>query len=219
MKRIGIIAGIALLIGLGILFTRPPKRDPEAPRFVPGRLQTVDPFTIIHYDWGALVPFAGGKVWMWGLSRTNTHCFLYDLATHSVVGELFNAGPVFCNQDQTKLLCGGRSSLFISVKQKVVDFIKKTLGNSQLPHINDTETFWILDLRDNSVRRVGKLTQIPGTGSSWRPSPGFRYGCNVPNNAEQGSAFFLCDLETGRFEKIKFKGDLQGWWDDSHILV
>jgi len=79
MKRVAIIAGIALLISLSILFTRPPKPDPQAPRFVPGQLQSVGPFTTIHYDWGAPIPFAGGKVWMWGLSGTNRHCFLYEL--------------------------------------------------------------------------------------------------------------------------------------------
>jgi hypothetical protein len=66
---------------------------------------------------------------------------------------------------------------------------------------------------------VGELSQIAGTGSHWRPSPGFRYGCNVPNNAEEGTAFFLCDVETGAFEKIRFQGDVQGWWDESQLLI
>jgi hypothetical protein len=74
-------------------------------------------------------------------------------------------------------------------------------------------------MRDNSVRRLGELAQFPGTGSTWRPSPGFRSGCNVPSNAEEGSAFFLCDLETGVFEKIKLQGEVQGWWDDRRILL
>jgi hypothetical protein len=69
------------------------------------------------------------------------------------------------------------------------------------------------------VRRLGELSQFPGTGSTWRSSPGFRYGCNVPSNAEDGSAFFLCDLETGVFAKIKLQGDVQGWWGESKILV
>jgi hypothetical protein len=220
MKRTVIIAGIALLLGLSILVTLLQKPDPQAPRFVPGQVQPTG-LTTIDYDCGALVPFAGGKVWIWAISSaTNRHCFLYDLDARLVVGELFNAGPVFCNPDQTKLLCEGHGSLVTSVKEKVVAFIKKgSLGKIQLPNVNNAETFWVLDLRDNSVRRVGALSQIPGTGSMWRPSPGFRYGCNVPNNAEEGSAFFLCDLETGVFEKIKLQGDLQGWWDDIHILI
>ena len=221
MKRTAIIAGIALLLTLSILVTLPQKPDPQAPRFVPGQVQLVGPFPTIHYDWAAAVPFAGGKVWIWAISgATNRHCFLYDLDTRLVVGELFNAGPVFCNKDQNKALCHGRASLVTSVKQRVIAFIKKgSFGKIQPPKVNTAESFWVLDLRDNSVRRVGELSQIPGTGSTWRPSPGFRYGCNVPNNAEEGSAFFLCDLETGIFEKIKLQGDLQGWWDGSQILI
>jgi hypothetical protein len=221
MKRTGIIAGIALLLGLAILFTLAPKPDSVAPRFVPGHARSVSPATTIHYDWAAPVPFAEGKVWIWAISSaTNRHFFLYDLDTRLVVGELFNAGPVFCNRGQTKVLCEGHDSLGTSLKQKVMGYIEKVSGGKiRLPKINRAETFWVLDLRDNSVRRVGELAQFPGTGSTWRPSPGFRYGCNVPSNAEEGSAFFLCDLETGVFEKIKFQGDVQGWWDDGHILI
>jgi len=153
-------------------------------------------------------------------SGTNRHCFLYDLDQRRVVGELFNAGPIFCNHDQTKLLCQGRDSFPTSIKQKLIAFIQRLpLARIRFQKINRQETFWVLDLRDNSVRRVGELSQIPGTGSSWRPSPGFRYGCNVPNNAEEGSALFLCDLETGVFEKIKLQGEVQGWWDASQILL
>jgi hypothetical protein len=220
MKRTATIAGTALLFGLLILVTLPRKPDPQAPRFVPGQVQPIG-LTSIHYNYSAPIPFAGGKVWIWASSNaTNRHCFLYDLDTRLIVGELFNAGPVFCNHDQTKLLCEGHGSLVTSVKEKVIAFIQKgSLGKIPLQKVNNAETFWVLDLRDNSVRRVGALSQIPGTGSTWRPSPGFRYGCNVPNNAEERSAFFLCDLEIGVFEKIKIQGDLQGWWDDSHILI
>jgi hypothetical protein len=221
MKRTAILAGVGLVIALLILVASSGKPDPLAPRFVPGQVLPAGPFPIIHYDWASAVPFAGGKVWIWAMaSPTNRHCFLYDLETRQVVGELFNAGPVFCNRDQTKLLCYGPDALITSVKQKVSAFIKKGfLGKLPLPQVNRPETFWVLDLRDNAVRRGGELSQIPGTGSSWRPSPGFRYGCNVPNNAEEGSAFFLCDLETAVFEKIRLQGDLQGWWDDRQILL
>ncbi len=41
----------------------------------------------------------------------------------------------------------------------------------------------------------------------------------MPSNAEEGSAFFLCDLETAVFTKIKFAGDVQGWWDDHDLLI
>ena len=62
------------------------------------------------------------------------------------------------------------------------------------------------------------MEQIPGTGSTWRPAPGFRFGFNVPNNSEEGTSFFLCDLETDSFRKIKFKGQLYNWWSGREIL-
>src|SRR5712672_3373573 len=91
-----ILAPIALLLGFVILFTLSAKPDPQAPRFVPGQVRPVGPFRTIYYDWAAPVPFAAGKVWIWGISSaTNRHCFLYDLETRLIVGELLNAGPVF----------------------------------------------------------------------------------------------------------------------------
>src|SRR5204863_7894415 len=135
MKRAAIITRIVLLVGLAMLLTRPPRTHPQAPKFVRGPFQSAGPFTSIHYDWGARVPFAGGKVWMWGLSGTNRHCLFYDLDTGSVLGELFNGGPVFCSQDQTKLLCEGRGSLATSARQKVIGLTRKILGKTQLPQI------------------------------------------------------------------------------------
>src|SRR5262249_22545301 len=122
MKRTLIPAGIALVIILSILATLPAKRDPRAPKFVPGEPSGLKPFAVLHYDWSELVPFADDKVWIWGLSGTNPRCFFYDLRARKTVGELLNGGPVFCTQDQTKLLCGGRGSLATSARQKVVEF-------------------------------------------------------------------------------------------------
>lgn len=174
----------------------------------------------MEYGWGELVPFAGGKVWLWTWWGTNRHCFWYDLDRHIVVGELLKAGPVFCNAEGTKLLCEGHASFKSSLKQKIVKLAERFLhGKVPLPTINREDAYWVLDLRDNSVRRVGELSQLPGTGSYWSPSPGLRYGCNVPSNHEIGTAFFLCDLETGAFEKIRFQGYVLGWWDQSQLLV
>ncbi len=221
MKHLKITAAIVLPLGLAILIALCLKPDPLAPRFVPGKVQARGPFTSVHCDWSSPNPFAGGKVWIFAAtSPTNRHCFLYDLDTRLIAGELFNAGPIFCNHDQTKILCQGRDSLATSIKQKFVAFMRRfPIAKKQLQKVNEQESFWVLNLQDNSTRRVGDLSQIPGTGSTWRPSPGLRYGCNVPNNAEEGLAFFLCDLETAVFEKINLQGDVQGWWDDSHILI
>jgi hypothetical protein len=219
--RRSIIAGSAILLLIGLTMVLVPKGiDPEAPRFVRGLPQPLGPLTSVDYGWGELVPFAGGKVWLWTFAGTNRHCFWYDLDRRVVIGELMNAGPVFCNPKETKLLCEGHASLKSSLKQRLFALAEKFVrGKVPLPKINREDAYWVLDLRDNSVRRVGELSQIIGTGSHWRPSPGFRYGCNVPNNTEEGTAFFLCDVETGAFEKIRFPGVVQGWWDESQLLV
>ena len=220
-KRITLFtASLLLVVGAALVVTLPPKADPEAPRFIRGQIQPAAPFTSIHYGWSELVPFAGKKVWLWTASGTNHHCYWYDLDKRTVIGELLKAGPVFCNADETKLLCQGHDSLETSFKQKLADLGRKIFGGkAPIPKLNRADTYWVLDLRNNSVKRMGELSQIPGTGSTWRPSPGFRYGCNVPSNSEEGTAFFICDLETGVFRKIRFRGDLQGWWDETRILI
>jgi hypothetical protein len=70
VKRIAVFtAVISLLFGLAVLIGPSPKIDPEAPRFVPGQVRPVGPFTSNHYGWAELVPFAGGKVWLWTTSN------------------------------------------------------------------------------------------------------------------------------------------------------
>jgi len=107
MKRIKIILPIALFLLLVLfLLTRAKKSDPDAPRFVPTLTQPVGPFGSVINAWGDAVPFPDGKAWIFtSLSLTNHHHFLYDLDRRVVDGELFNAGAVFFNQDQSKLLC------------------------------------------------------------------------------------------------------------------
>lgn len=221
MKRLKVILPLLLLLFLGFLMIIHLSRtDPNAPRYVTVNTQPTGPFGRVHYDWGGAAPFVDGKVWIFTiLSRTNGHQFLFDLEKRKVLGELFNGGAVFCNQQGTKLLCGGRASLDASFKGSLISLLSKfSFGRIQIK-TNRIDAYWILDLRNNSARRVGGLSQWPGTGSTWKPSPGFRFGFNVPSNGEEGSSFFLCDLEQETFRKIPFTGNLQGWWDDHQILI
>jgi hypothetical protein len=220
MKRAKIILPIALfLILVLVLLTRLSKSDPNAPRFVPALTQPTGPFGFVYDDFNGDVPFPGGKAWITAvLSSTNHHGFLYDLDKRLVLGELVNASEAFCNQDHSKMLCKGFSPPVTSLKEKLFVFLNKVSnGKILLLQTNNIETFWILDLKSNSSRRIGTLSQIPGAGSRWRPAPGFRYGYNVPSNFEVNT-FFLCDLEDETFTKIKFSGELRGWWDDHSIL-
>lgn len=221
MKRIKIILPIALLLLLVLfLLTRAKTPDSDAPRFVPALTQPIGPFGREGYDWGDDVPFPGGKTRIWTLlSSTNHHHFLYDLDKRMVLGELVNASAAFYNQDQSKLLCEGYDSPATSLKEKLFAFLNKiSQGKIAILQTNRIETYWILDLKNNSSQRIGKLSQIPGTGSRWKPAPGFRYGYNESTTGHQNREFYLCDLEKGVLEKINFTGELQGWWDDHNIV-
>ncbi|MDQ6630177.1 MAG: hypothetical protein M3Y82_00280 [Verrucomicrobiota bacterium] len=221
MKRITIIFLIALVLILVVVFSFPKKTALNAPRFVPVTSQPVGPFGSENYGWHDPVPFRDGKTWIWTvLSRTNHHSYLYDLDKRITLGELLNAGYVLANQDQTKLLCESAPSPLTRFKTAIIDFINShSLGKINLP-ANCIEAFWMLDLRNNSAVRIGELAQSPGSGSGWYPAPGFRYAFNRPSTSYQNQEIFLCDLEKGVLEKIKFPNKIEkGWWDDHNILA
>src|ERR1017187_6258107 len=94
MKRFRIIIAVSLfLAAVVILLLLPSKPDPKSLRFVAGRPSWISP-----------IPFADGKVWIWtASSATNAHHYLYDLNSREVSGELLNGGPIFFNQDHSKL--------------------------------------------------------------------------------------------------------------------
>jgi len=207
-----------LLVVVVILVTQRPGPDADAPRFVPGAPRSVPSFTKNHYNWIADVAFEGGRIWMWTASATNSHTYLYDLEHRVILGELFNAGvPELCRRDGSRLLCQGRDSPATTLKRRMAEFFRKVLGGKALPAAKRTETFWILDVQSNTAVRVGMLSQLPGAGSRWHPSPNFRYGYTVPSGFS--SSFCLCDLESKTFAQFPAPGELQGWWDDQHILV
>jgi hypothetical protein len=221
MKRFKIIILVALgFVLILLLLARLSGPDSYAPRFVWGAPQSVGPYLSAQYNWNQAMPFVDGKVWVFtATTRTNFHYYFHDLEHQKILGELLNGDPVFWNSDQTKLLCEGWGSPSASLKSGVAKLLAKiSFGKIKL-NTNNVETFFILDLRNNTARRVGEFTQVAGQGSSWHPSPTFRHGYNVPSSAKDGEEFFLCDLETGAFNKIKLKGDLEGWWGDEEIFV
>jgi len=116
------------------------------------------------------------------------------------------------------LFCEGPPSAVISWKTRLIGILNRYVPGGFGMQTNRVETFWILDLRDNSAQRVGNLSQMPGTGSRWLPSPGFRYGYTRPTTVPDGE-FILCDLEEAQMEKVTLDGELQGWWDEQNILV
>ena len=197
-----------------------PWTSPNAPRFVPLRSPPVGNYTSMDYDWGGAVPVQNGRVWIQATSgTTSSHCYLYDVTNRLVVGELLNASPIFFNRTQTKLLCEGYS-LESAWKWKLTRWLNKfQLSKSLAQRINRIEEFWVVDLKDGSAKPVGSLSQFPGTGSRFLPSPGFRYGLNRPTTSLSGHEVFLCDLTSNRFTKITINGKLVGWWDEQTILL
>jgi hypothetical protein len=193
---------------------------PNAPKFIPTGLQPAGSYTRMDYYWGAAVPVQGGKMWISAASGpTNHHQFLYDLDKRVTIGELSNASAVFFNGDQTKLLCEGFGSPAVSLKWRIMAWLKNfAVGKALAQKVNRDEAFWVLDLKNNSAKRIGKLTQSAGSGSHFVPSPGFRYGYNQPSASLGTGDFVLCDLESNIFTRIKLDGDLKGWWDDQNIL-
>jgi hypothetical protein len=219
------IIGVAVAIGLlavtvALLAPTPGHGTASQPQFVKMEKEPVGTFSWQQYDWAAAVPFQGGKMWvMTTLGTTNHPYLLYDLEKKRVEGELLNGGAIFFNGDLTKVFCEGPLTAVITWKTRLFERVNRFVpGKFGIP-TNRVEAFWILDLRDNSAKRVGNLSQMPGTGSRWYPSPGFRYGYTRPTTLEWGKEFILCELEGATMEKVSLNADLLGWWDDQNILV
>jgi hypothetical protein len=227
MKRIAIaLAVVFLLVFFGLFVALRDSRSPDAPRYVTELSQPVGPFATEQYDWGGRVPIRDGRLWLHAVTvRTNAaksrvFTYLYDLNRQRVIGQLSNANPDFASLDQTKLLCEGFGFPRANLKQRLGAFVNRiSAGKISLFSTNWSQTFWVLDLRDNSAVRIGELSQLTGAGSTWTPAPGFRFGYNVPSTANSGREFFLGDLEKKTLQKIAFTGDLQGWWDNHEIVA
>lgn len=191
--------------------------EPTAPRFVAGTPASLPAFTTDHYDWGGDVPFEGGKMWLW-TAGTDYHAYLYDLHKRVIVGELVNGStPELVNSDNSKIMCQGPDAPGVSLKERLLEFARKMSGG-KIKGGKRTETFWVLDVRSNSARRIGAVSQFQGTGSRWRRSPNARYGYTTPTGAG-GRSLFLCDLSTGSGRNIPIHGQTKGWWSEREVMV
>ena len=221
MRGLKIIVPVLLLLFIIIfLLARVPPDTRTPPSFVQMTAQPTNAFQSVHYGWGDTAPFQSGKIWLWTISTStnpSVRTYLYDLDHEKVLGQLTNRWAVFSNGDGTRVLCGHARSREM-LWQKFVMWLGKLTKKNFTFRPSQVETFWVLDLRDNSAKRIGELSQFPARGSVWRPAPGFRYGYNVPSNAEHWT-FALCDLEEKTMTTLKVRGDLRGWWDDENIIV
>ncbi len=218
MKRLKII--LPVLVALAFLFYLLSLPDHNVPRYVAITTQPAGPFSYENYGFNDTVPFRDGKFWLNVRdSNGHGHIFLYDLDRGRVVSELLHAVPAMANGDQTLLLCEGPGPFYYSIEAKGLAMLNKvSRGRIPLMQPNRVETFWILDLRNNSAVKLGGLPQLGGYGSSWGPAPGYRFAINQPSGSKPGE-FYLCDLDQKTLQKISLTSATKGWWDDHQLVV
>lgn len=213
---------LVLLISLGLLTSFQVRRG--APRF---RKITqpfeVPAYTQLSYPFLNSRPFAGDKVWIMIWSRGDHHCYLYDLEARVVEGELFGADPSFMSSDGTTLLCTVRSvssrsrgGFLRELSRAIGDAVRGRRGNGSA---GDVETFWALDLRNGTAKKLGKTLQFAGAGSSFFPSPSFRYAFNKATAAVSSQELLIADMQTKSLEIHMVDGQPREWWDDSRIVI
>ncbi|MGC3960266.1 MAG: hypothetical protein QM813_20760 [Verrucomicrobiota bacterium] len=218
MKRWGLIIVAILLLLLGAVLLTPDRTPSTAPRFIAGKSQPPNDVKWSDYDWLTLRPFVNDKMWIFGIRfGTNHFNYLYDLRERLVVGELRNAGVELVNGDGTKVLVVGADSPAVGLKSKLFALLQRISGGRIKSNVDRTESFWLVNLKDNTTHRVGAVTQFPGLGSRWYTSPGLRYGCTVPTTEQ--NAFVLFDFETERYARVSQAGRIRGWWDEQRILL
>ncbi len=223
MKRIR----IALLLLFFVLlagFLRWLSADPSRPSFSRFRSQVAVPaYDHLSYDFLAPRPFEGSRMWVnIGKGTNGFHSYLFDIGEKSIVGELNNASPVFATKDGSRLLCVRRRSpppdhlrqMILDLVQRLTRWRARFSGSPE-----DIETFWVVDLWRNSALRLGHVPQLRGAGSSFMPSPGFRYAYNKPTGSLQKPEFFVCDLAARKLNAVAVDGWPSGWWDDRNIIV
>ena len=217
MKRVGLV--VILTIGLiALLFSRAPSPS-NAPRFIPGRASPVGNYSTTHYDWISLRPFVNDRFWLFGTrDKTNRFTCLYDLKARMILGELIDGGVVCANSDGTKLLCVGRDTSIAGFKNKLLNLLQKISGGRFRPNFNRTESFWVLNLNDNSSARVGAASQYSGSGSRWYSTPDLRYACTSPTT-EDGTSFLLFDFADSSLIRVPVGGYIRGWWDQKNIFL
>jgi hypothetical protein len=209
-----IVALVAVVCALLTLLL--PRRNVRPPRFISGAPASIAAHNWINYGWLADVPFQNDRIWLQTLSGTNFHVYLYDLRSRTITGELFDGGsPQLSNRDGSRILVTGHGSTETAA-QTMLNVFRKMV---RAPLLGDRiETFWILDLPSNTATKVGIVSQARSAGSTWHPSPDFRYGYTLPTTAV-GEAISLYDFERRSFTKIFVPGYPVGWWDERTIVI
>ena len=220
-RRVFAILITVFVLALVIFLVKSLLIDPTAPRFIPGSGNSIPGnYSWLYYDFISPSPFEGGKMWVSVVSTNRlVRTFLLDIESNSILGELVHGGPAFFNRDQTKLLCGQRTTATTNAMWRSLQEWLARIRNRPSHAFQDTETFWVIDLKRNSVTRLGRAYQSPTAESSFWPSPGFRYGFNKPTGSLHPSDTLICDIENNTFRKDRIDGDPFAWWDAQRILL
>jgi hypothetical protein len=193
--------------------------DPKAPRFIPGSRIIPGNYSFLQYDYISASPFEGGKMWVFVVSANKFQAFLLDIDSRSILGELVNADPEFFNRDQTKFLCSQRKKATRNAIVILVRELVARIWNRPSHATDDTEWYWVVDMKRKSVNRLGQGYQMPGVATTISPSPGFRYAVDKPSGSFNVPEILICDIEKNTFRKERVSGDPVGWWDAQRILL
>jgi hypothetical protein len=207
---------VVVFIAIAAFITSLRNRNGRFPRFVAGAPASIPQFKFVEYEWSTDAPFQNDRLWLWVAATNGPRCYLYDLKNRAVAGQLFDAATVgIYSRDGSRLLVRGPGSP--SFQQEISDIVAKLFGR-KIGSARRAEAYWVLDISRNVATKVGQFSQIQGAGSRWHASPDFRHAFNMPSTSF-GSSFFVCDLDNVWMARFDIKGDLRGWWDDSHILL
>lgn len=219
MKRIGIVVFIGVCLFALLLFVL---LSPSPPSYVPGKTLPLGLYTQMRYDWRRDRPFAGDKIFVAAVKNNASYVqCLYDLRERVILGELQDGWLTMgkYDGDASKLLVSQLGSPAADLKEKFARFTQRIPGGRFHMYINTTTlSYWVLNLKNNSRKRIGEMSDYNGTGHSWHWSPSLRYGCTAPTT-EDGKAFVLFDFEKEKFTRIGQRGWLCGWWDEGNILI
>jgi hypothetical protein len=216
MKRI-LIAGAVVVACLGVLIFLAADRR-ERPRFITGDLPAYAPYKYLHFT-GPRPQIATEKLWLSTWSGSNDfHNFLFDLSQRRIIGRLVNGAPLALNSNATKVLCLQRELHRPGLLHEARSILSDLLLRKNRPAL-DFEMLWVLDLKNNSAVKVGRVPRRSGSGSLAFASPDFRHllirGEGVADSL--GTEHYLCNLESNTLTKIATDWPM-GWWNERQLL-
>ena len=210
MKRLLIIVLLVWAVIVGWLVLSP---APNAPQFKAVGAAQLPSYQTLYYNFLQERPFNGGKMWLSLFDGTNYAWYLYDIEQRKMLGELRGGWPAFSDNDHSQVFCATAEK-----HTPVVDRIFR-LFTSGAVRTENIETFWLLDLRRNSVKRLGEMRHSAGASSFAKPSPDFRFAFSqIMPPPQKGPNMYLFDLERKSSRSVKIDGWTPGWWDDERLL-